>query len=91
MTADEYRQLREEHNQDWVIDELQRRSLEKGLAAYNLRSLRESLLKDQTIASRTHQVWQPPEVWDIFIKLMENSYITNSRNLFPPTSVKHIR
>ncbi|KAJ7385705.1 hypothetical protein OS493_013734 [Desmophyllum pertusum] len=62
MTADEYRQLREEHNQDWVIDELQRRSLEKGLAAYNLRSLRESLLKDQTIASRTHQGWQPPEV-----------------------------
>ncbi|KAJ7385694.1 hypothetical protein OS493_013722 [Desmophyllum pertusum] len=62
MSADEYRQLREEHNQDWVIDELQRRSLEKGLAAFNnLRFLRESLLKDQTIASKTHQEWQPPE------------------------------
>ena len=62
MSADEYKQLREEHNQDWVIDELERRSLEKGLAAYNLRALRESLMKDQSAASRTHQEWQPPEV-----------------------------
>ena len=66
MTANEYQQLREEHNQDEAIEELQRRSLEKGLTAYNLKALRESLLNDQTIASRTHHKWQPPEVWDMF-------------------------
>jgi len=62
MTDDEYRHLREEHNQDWVINELQRRSLEKGLAAYNLGVLRESLLRDQSVATRTHLEWQPAEV-----------------------------
>ena len=67
MADNEYRQLREEHDQDWVIEEIQQRSLEKGLAAYNLKALRESLLRDQTIASRTHHEWQPPEVWDIYV------------------------
>ena len=66
MAADEYRQLREEHNQDGAIDELQRRSLEKGLTTHNLKALRESLLRNQTIASRTHHEWQPPEVRDLF-------------------------
>lgn len=70
MAADEYRQLREEHNQDGAIDELQRRSLEKGLTTYNLKALRESLLRDQTIASRTHHEWQPPEVRDIFCRIL---------------------
>jgi len=62
MTADEYQRLREEHSQEWVIDELQRGSLERGLAAYNLRALRDSLLRDHSVANRTHNEWQPPEV-----------------------------
>ena len=70
MRVDEYRHLREEHNQDGAIDELQRRSLEKGLTTHNLRALRESLLKDQTIASRTHHEWQPPEVRYVFCRIL---------------------
>lgn len=70
MGADEYRHLREEHTHDGAIDELQRRSLEKGLATHNLRTLRESLLKDQTIASRTHHEWQPPEVKNVFCRIL---------------------
>ena len=50
MEDDEYRQLREQHNQDGAIDELKRRSIEKGLTTHNLTDLRESLLRDQTIA-----------------------------------------
>ena len=68
MTGDEYRHLREEHNQERVINELQRRSLEKGLAAYNLSVLRESLLRDQSVATRTHHEWQPAEVWNLLLK-----------------------
>ena len=60
--ADEYRQLREQHDQEWIINELQRKSLEKGLPGYNLNALRESLLRDQSVAGRTHLEWQPPEV-----------------------------
>ena len=63
---DEYQRLREEHNQDWVIDELQRRSLENGIAGPNLRTLRDSLSRNQTVATRTYLEWQPPEVWHIF-------------------------
>ena len=66
MEADEYKHLREEHNQDWIIDELQRRSREKGLPDYNLRALRDALLKNLSIANRTFQEWQPPQVWDVF-------------------------
>lgn len=62
MEADEYRILREEHNQDGVIDELQRRSLEKGLTSYNLRALREALLENLSVSSRTFKEWQPAEV-----------------------------
>lgn len=62
MDADEYKQLREEHTQDWVMEELQKRSFEKGIAAYSLRALREALLRNQSIANRTHQEWQPPQV-----------------------------
>ena len=64
---DEYQRLREEHNQDWVIDELQRRFLEKGISATNLRTLRESLKRNQTVATRTHFEWQPSKVWHIFL------------------------
>ena len=70
MGADEYRHLRGKHNQDGAIDELQRRSLEKGLTTHNLRALRESLLRDQTIASRTHHEWQPPEVRDVICTIL---------------------
>ena len=70
MADDEYLQLREEHNQDGAIDELQRRSIEKGLTTHNLKALRESLLRDQTIASRTHHEWQPPKVRDIFCRIL---------------------
>lgn len=66
MQTDEFKNLREEHNQDWVIDELQRRSLEKGLPSYNLRAPREVLLKNQSISYRTFKEWQPAEVWDMF-------------------------
>ena len=59
---DEYQRLREEHSQDWVIDELQRRLLENGIAAPNFKTLRESLMRDQTVATRTYLEWQPPEV-----------------------------
>ena len=65
MTADEYQHLREEHPQDWVMNELQRKSAEKGLASYNLWALKESLLRDQCIATRTHHEWQPTEVFDL--------------------------
>lgn len=62
MNVDEYKQLRDTHTQDWIIDELQKRSLTKGLSTYNLRTLREALLRNQTFANRTHQEWQPAEV-----------------------------
>jgi len=62
MDVDEYKQLKEAHTQDWIIEELQKRSLEKGIATYNLRALREALLRNQSIANRTHQEWQPPQV-----------------------------
>ena len=66
MKADEYKHLREEHTQDWIIDELQKTSLEKGLASYSLRALRDALLRNHGIASRTHQEWQPPKVLGMF-------------------------
>lgn len=62
MSVDEYRQMRETHSQDWTVDELQKRSLTKGLTTYDLRTLRDALLRNQTIANRTHQEWQPAEV-----------------------------
>lgn len=66
MDANEYKHLMEEHTQDWIIDELQKRSFEKGLASYDLRALREALQKNQSIANRTHQEWQPPKVLEMF-------------------------
>ena len=66
IAADEYQHLREEHDLDWIVDELQRRSLEMGITAYNLTALRESLMKDQILAARSHHEWQPSEVWDVF-------------------------
>lgn len=66
MDADEYKHLREKNTQDWIIDELQRRSFEKGIASYNLRALREALLRNQSISNRTHQEWQPPKVQVMF-------------------------
>ena len=62
MTSDEYQNMREENTKEWIVDELEKRGLERGLAIYDLRTLRESLLKDQIIASRTHLEWQPAEV-----------------------------
>lgn len=67
MEEDEYKHLKEEHNQDWIIDELQRKSREKGLPDYSLRALREALLKNLSIADRTFKEWQPPQVFkDMF-------------------------
>ena len=66
MKADEFKTLREMHTQDWVIDELQRLSFEKGLASYNLRALRDALLINHNVSFRTFKEWQPAEVWDIF-------------------------
>ena len=66
MGADEYKHLRKEHTEDWIIDEFQKRSLEKGLATFNLRALRDALLGNQSISNRTHQEWQPPEVQGMF-------------------------
>lgn len=66
MEADEYNHLRKEHNLDWIIDELQRRSREKGLPDYSLGALREALLKNLSIANRTFEEWQPPQVRDLF-------------------------
>ena len=63
INADEYKQLRESHTQDWIIEELQKRSLEKGIASYSLTALREALLRNQSISDRTRQEWQPPQVW----------------------------
>ena len=63
MTSDEYHKMREENTKEWIVDELEKRGLERSLAIYNLRTLRESLLKDQMVASRTHLQWQPAEVW----------------------------
>ena len=63
MTSDEYHKMREENTKEWIVDELEKRGLERGLAIHNLRTLRESLLKDQMVASRTHLQWQPAEVW----------------------------
>lgn len=66
MEADEFKNLREMHTQDWVIDELQRRSFEKGLTNYNLRALRNALLRNHSVSFRTFKEWQPAEVWDMF-------------------------
>ena len=57
--------MREENTKEWIIEELEKRGFEKGLANLNLRTLRESLLKDQIVASRTHVEWQPAEVQDL--------------------------
>ena len=65
MTSDEYQKMREENTKEWIIEELEKRVLEKGLAVFNLRTLRESLLKNQIVASRTHLDWQPAEVQDL--------------------------
>ena len=54
--------MRDERSQEWVIDEIQKRCQEKGLAFSSIRSLKESLQKDQTVAARTHSEWQPSEV-----------------------------
>ena len=62
MDADEYKHLRERNTQDWIIEELQRRSFEKGIASHDLRALREALLKNQSVSHRTHQEWQPAKV-----------------------------
>ena len=62
MTSDEYHHMREENTKEWIIEELEKRAFEKGVANFNLRTLRESLLKDQIVASRTHVEWQPAEV-----------------------------
>lgn len=64
MTVDEYQILKEEHNQAWMIAELQRRCLEKGLHGSNLQALKESMLSNHKVAVRTHFEWQPPEVWN---------------------------
>ena len=66
MKAEEFKTLRKMNTQDWVIDELQRRSFEKGLVNYNLRELREALLRNQIVSFRTFKEWQPAEVWDMF-------------------------
>jgi len=63
MTSDEYHKMREENTKEWIVDELEKRGLERGLAVHSLRTLRESLLKDQMVASWTHLEWQPAEVW----------------------------
>ena len=62
IPTDEYETLNEERDQEWIIDELQRRSLEQNVSAYDLRALRESLLRDHDLVTRTHNQWQPPEV-----------------------------
>ena len=74
ISPDEYQHLRQEHDQDWIVYELQKRSLEMGITAYNLADLRESLLKDQILATRSHHEWQPSEVWRVF-------YLENVRSL----------
>ena len=66
ITVEEYQLLREEKGEDWVIDEIERRSSEKAIATYNLRSLKDSLLTDQSVAARTHMEWQPSEVRALF-------------------------
>lgn len=65
MEAEEFKTLRKKHTQDWVIDELQRRSFEKGLANYNLRALKNALLTNHKVSFRTFKEWQPAEVWDM--------------------------
>ena len=62
MTSDEYHTMPEENTKEWIVDELEKRGLERALPIYNLRKLRESLLKDQIVAGRTHLEWQPAEV-----------------------------
>ena len=62
LEAEEFKNLREMHTQDWVIDELERRSFEKGLANYNLRALRNALLANHRVSFRTFKEWQPAEV-----------------------------
>ena len=66
IEAEEFKNLRERHNQDWIIDELQRRSFEKGHANYNLRALREALLSNHSVSFRTFKEWQPAGVWNMF-------------------------
>ena len=62
MAVEEYELMRDERSQEWVNDEVQKRCQEKGLAVSNIRFLKESLQKDQTVAARTHREWQPSEV-----------------------------
>ena len=62
MRSDDYDKMREENTKEWIIEELEKRRLENGLAIFHLRTLRESLQKDQIIANRTHLEWQPAEV-----------------------------
>ena len=70
IAADKYRQMREEHTQDWIIDEIQKKALEEGRAVYDLTSLRESLRRDDSIATKGFREWQPPKVWN-------NLYLVN--------------
>ena len=71
MAVEEYELMRDEGGQEWVIDEIQKRCQEKGLAVPNVRSLKESLQKDQTVAARTHSEWQPSQVSTSFFIFVE--------------------
>ena len=62
MEAEEFKTLSEMHTQEWIIDELQRRGFEKGLANYNLRALRKALLTNLHVSLRIFKEWQPAEV-----------------------------
>ena len=70
MTTDEYHNMREENTKEWIIEELEKRGFEKGLANFNLRTLRESLLKDQVVASRTHVECSPQRYKKISVSFL---------------------
>lgn len=93
MNVDEYKQIRDTHTQDWIIDELQKRSLTKGLTTYNLRTLREALLRNQTFANRTHQEWQPAEVRGTLTECRYpyNCVLRGKLSKFPLVNEKNIK
>ena len=92
MSAEDYRQLTEEHTQDWVVDELQRKILDEGLAAYNLRSLRESLQRDSSIAKKALLKWQPPKVWNkLFFIHFNLFYFISPSFFFSPSLISLLK
>lgn len=62
MTTEEYKALKQRNNQHGIIEHLHERSRTFNAPIHDLEALYQSLVYDQSVASRTHNDWKPAEV-----------------------------